>query len=443
MTELASILERESLTVEAPDDFERLVRRRDRKRRNRRFGSAALALVLAALATVGLARAFRGVESVTPAERPSIAPSPVQPPSVTPVIDPELPWIPPGPADRGAIASTATCPPGSRPDEPGPADQVRPPSRRGPMTFDRDAHRIVVLIGEHRDEPARARLWSFDICTNTWSRMGPGVPLTNQDDDPPIVYDPGSGRVLLFGAGSVWTYDPVRDGWSRSDAPTNHGRVPGDAILDPLTGRIWVLQDERMWSYEPIKDGWREIDQSGEIPRGWWGEIIQPGERPPGRSGAVQVMPIFTDLVTYVASVDRLVMYVGYFVTPGDSGPTYAGTWEFDPREMKWVERSIDTPSIVESLAYIFIDPTPSAVYDEASDRMIVRWVDRALAYDATAHRWSKVPEYAPEPDRLLEGADLVYDPVNERLVLFGGGLWGFDLATGTWTELLAPTVQP
>jgi WD40-like Beta Propeller Repeat len=71
MPSISELLERESTTVDLePGDFDRLVRRRDRKRRNQRIGAGALAIILALVSFVALTRAFRG------AERPADEPTP-------------------------------------------------------------------------------------------------------------------------------------------------------------------------------------------------------------------------------------------------------------------------------------------------------------------------------------------------------------------------------
>ena len=71
MPSVSELLERESTTVDLePGDFERLIRRRDRKRRNRRLGAVALAIILALVSFVALTRAFRT------AERPADEPKP-------------------------------------------------------------------------------------------------------------------------------------------------------------------------------------------------------------------------------------------------------------------------------------------------------------------------------------------------------------------------------
>ena len=71
MPSVARLLERESSTVDLePGHFERLLRRRDRKVRNRRLSAGALAIVLTLVSLLALTRALR-----TP-ERPAVEPAP-------------------------------------------------------------------------------------------------------------------------------------------------------------------------------------------------------------------------------------------------------------------------------------------------------------------------------------------------------------------------------
>jgi dipeptidyl aminopeptidase/acylaminoacyl peptidase len=71
MPSVAELLERESETVDLEHDhFERLLRRRYRKERNRRVSAAVLAIVVTVLSIMGLMRAFRNVE------RPATEPTP-------------------------------------------------------------------------------------------------------------------------------------------------------------------------------------------------------------------------------------------------------------------------------------------------------------------------------------------------------------------------------
>jgi len=68
-----------------------------------------------------------------------------------------------------------------------------------------------------------------------------------------------------------------------------------------------------------------------------------------------------------------------------------------------------------------------------------------ALKLDPGGEYWEEISVSGPRPAPRKQAA-MVYDPVNDRLLLFGGALgdnnfsvndlWSFDFATGTWTEL-------
>jgi len=71
MSELGALLEREMEALRAPEyPIADVARRRDRRRRNRRLGSAALALIVAGLALVALTKAFSHVDRRVPTSPP-------------------------------------------------------------------------------------------------------------------------------------------------------------------------------------------------------------------------------------------------------------------------------------------------------------------------------------------------------------------------------------
>jgi hypothetical protein len=81
----------------------------------------------------------------------------------------------------------------------------------------------------------------------------------------------------------------------------------------------------------------------------------------------------------------------------------------------------------------------PTIVYDEAAERTVVAAHSGWGAYDATNDRWEI-------PASTRSGTPAVYDPVNRRLILFGGGigdLEALDLVTGESTVLLEASTAP
>ena len=86
------------------------------------------------------------------------------------------------PAVVPPVGPVFECPPGSTPDEPGPVDQARPAGLTWTMAFDRRAGRLVALAGVD----SALETWTFDVCTNTWTRMHP-------NREPPLRH--GSARL--------------------------------------------------------------------------------------------------------------------------------------------------------------------------------------------------------------------------------------------------------
>jgi hypothetical protein len=309
------------------------------------------------------------------------------------------------------IGKLFTCPPGTNPDKPGPIDQVRPPFWTSPeMAFDRRAGRLVALIGA-AESPAERPIetWTFDVCTNTWIEMHP-------DREPPaqvgrrLVYDADSDLTigvhykdwLSFPAiGNVWAYDLEADTW------TEHGEAPTDALefYDPEDDLVVAstFESTDLWDYDVETDTWTPIQQAN-VPD--------------------QSMFMFA----YDASVDRVV------TTTGGDVPE---TWLFDIRTGAWSKSGAETPVVKMGMWAV-----PAVVYDEAAKRTVVAGDYRWAAYDATADSWEVL--FDGDPGEVLP-KPMMYDPVNQRLIVWGGDgrtgplgdLVAFDLVTREWTVLL------
>src|SRR5712691_7604942 len=76
MSDLRNELDREVRRHKLPDGtLDRIAGRRDRRRRNRRAGTVAIALIVAALGSFGLIRAFGNAERPRPGVTPTPTPS--------------------------------------------------------------------------------------------------------------------------------------------------------------------------------------------------------------------------------------------------------------------------------------------------------------------------------------------------------------------------------
>ena len=338
-----------------------------------------------------------------------------------------------GPSATGREASPSPgsgCPPGSRPDEPGPIDQARPSglSRMaglGRMAFDRGAGRLVALAG---DLASPVQTWTFDVCTNTWTRMHP-------DQEPPpgtsgLVYDVDSDVTIATGYYRMWVYDLTANTWTAKGV-----RSPIDEALrfyDPVSGLVVAQGDDgdedtlglELWGYEVETDTWTPIPQSEPL-------TIGPHH----------------GFFAYDTSVDRLVAHAG------------ARTWLFDLRTGTWSGTSAVGQPIFSAGWWGHV---PAIAYDEAAERTVMLGQGHSAAYDATTDRWETLFEGSASEDQWPAcGARpecrqlhfMIYDPVNERLIVYGGfvptaaepevypdDVLAFDTRTREWTVLLGPS---
>jgi hypothetical protein len=175
----------------------------------------------------------------------------------------------------------------------------------------------------------------------------------------------------------------------------------------------------QMWSYDAETDTWLQLDQGGSVP-------------PPGGSSGFQ-------LLGYDRSAERAIL------------TTERRTWQLDPASGVWERAGLAGP------VRFFIGGREIA-YDAARERILVYGAGAVTAYDARSHDWQVLADdpYWWPGDRLEDlgaGYAMAYDPLNDRLVVVGGGRpdeaegWAatdgviaFDLETLEWVELLAPS---
>jgi len=331
------------------------------------------------------------------------------------------------------IGQLSTCPAGSTPDKPGPVDQARPPESFGGMrAFDRRAGRFVALVDILTgNEVTGVETWTFDVCTNGWTRMHPNREPSRSAGE--LVYDVDSDVTILVTSREVWAYDLRADTWTRKGSlppidPTSSIHVTSWAY-DPVTGLVVAAAAEiaaaaefegsrppELWSYDVATDTWTPIRQGGQAATGDRGVRF-----------------------VYDASADRM---VGFAATQSEDGSGYE-TWLFDLRTGTWSRAGADTPNI-KSL-WGFNAYPPAMVYDEVAERTVVFGEGGMAAYDTTEDRWEILIEgNAPEPIWSPPGPSYgwwmdAYDPVNKRLVGHrdADSIWAFDLATGQWTVLI------
>jgi hypothetical protein len=315
------------------------------------------------------------------------------------------------------------CPSGSTPDTPGNPSQSRPPTDVISMTFDRGVGRIV-LVAQHGD-PRSTETWTFDVCANAWTQMHPrSAPETSPFAL--LVYDTATRQDILVSGSNVWSYD------LRSDTWTFRGHDPSDGspvrvVYDPVEEQVVSLRLTR----PSVLSGF-------DAATGTWQRLLQDHLVEPPYS--------FDTLLAYDASVDRLVSFHLSEVRLFD---LRTGTWS-----------GPGTPHYLPYGGYLSLGG--EIAYDEGAARTILFSGGLVIAYDAAEDSWETLfstPSQAAQGGEWLRPYSrmehhMVYDPINERIVVYGGVVpitydpwWvstddvpAFDVRTRAWTQLLAPS---
>lgn len=286
---------------------------------------------------------------------------------------------------------------------------------------------FVVVGGSAFGTPADATVWALDLSgTPDWLGFAPtGItPETRRDGS--IVFDSIRGDIVLEGGvrgGSqggdltdVWTLSVATpDGDWTDVTPANYpprARYGHSTVVDPAGDRMLLFGG---FSNDWTNDVW---SVSLGTPTTW--ERLEPvGTHPPVRRAHVAI---------WDAPRNRMVIAAG-----AGEGGTLGDVWalRFSPT-LEW-----------ESLGNApFTESSGRAVYDPVDDRMLVLVpsTNTAWALDLATDTWSLIPTTG--------GADIggspavVYDPVRHRVVIQGGndGSPPFGYGDKTWSLDLDPT---
>jgi len=311
----------------------------------------------------------------------------------------------------GPTPPTATCPPNSSPDEPGPMSQERPMEGFNGMlagAFDQRLGKIIYV-------DITGDTWSFDVCTNMWRNLNPsGTPPAESSAG--LVYDVDSDRTIALG-NTIGVYNAEANEWS-----TIGGRLenPLGAVYDPVSGLVVTTQytddTAALWAYDVDNNAWMLLG----------------------------VVPEVGDLLGYTPELDCLI------ITTLDNH-----TILLDPRSGERTIVVTTTPAV--GLVW------PSASYGPANQTVFVARGTRLLGdifvdvfpglicgFDSETLTWGSCFS-SPDEGRYQAFGAIVGDPINNRLVIVNGihgnwwgnateHVWAIDLATGELIELLAPS---
>ncbi len=293
-----------------------------------------------------------------------------------------------------------------------------PPSRRKhAMAFD-ERNELTVMFGGWENPPSNGD--EPQLLADTWTYDGANWSRVHTATTPParmnqrMVYDRRRQRIVMFGGvgeevgpflrekrHDVWAFDGRN--WSNITPNTEvpRGRTRTQFVFDRDAGQF-VLHSGLYWS-AGLDDTWT-LD--GER----WSEVLRPAE--PSRVAGV---------ATYDPSRQRLLMFGGATGRgPSDHLLTWNGaTWVDTPRSSPWPQpRSFHTQAFDEARGELVVIAGGGQVAD-------------AWAYDGNG--WRALPDFPPGAAYNLRAA---YDPLRQRVVVYGGRVW----ASATTTETIGET---
>ena len=309
-----------------------------------------------------------------------------------------------------------------------------PPQERGGHTaiYDPVRDRMLVFGGIGETNTRQNDVWALSLSGNpTWTLLAPiGIPPSARHLHTAI-YDPVRDQMVVFGGGllnDVWVLSlSGSPAWTQLDPAGTKpsGRGAHSAVYDQVRDRMVVFGGSDGTSRNDV---WA-LSLSGSPA---WTQLSPSGTKPTGRLYHTSI---------YDPVRDRMVMFGGY-----DSSACN-DVWAL---------------SLAGSPAWTKLAPTGTlpagqqehtAFYDPPRDRMVVFGSDSIS--DMWALSLSGVPAWtplvltgSPPSARLYHTA--IYDPVRDRVVIFGGsfgsydnGVWALSLSGNpTWTQL-APTGTP
>ena len=317
--------------------------------------------------------------------------------------------------------------------------------------YDAQRDRYLIFGGSGDPYPYKLfdEVWVLSLgVTPAWTQLVPVDPGPGERSSAQWGYDAARQRLLVFGGygshhpGDPWSY--LDDVWQLSldGSPTwtellpagtaPQGRLAGSAVYDPLRQRFVGFGGTRGL---PV-DTW-ELDLSGDPA---WVTVPTDSSSPPGSYGMTTV---------YDAVRDRMLIFGGstsdaYFGVHND---TWALDLTTDPPTWHKLAPTGTLPGARRS---------GTAIYDPLRDRMVVfgGWDSRsddvtsflgdAWALDLTTDPpgWGPL---APGGDTPIgrDAMQAVYDPLADRLVVYGG--WsGLAFLSDTWMlGWSVPSVAP
>ena len=319
------------------------------------------------------------------------------------------------------------------------------------MEYDSTSQKVILYSGDTTYGDAvpvgwRYDTWAYNYATNTWTSM---EPATHPDAiSKSLAYDSESDKMIAWGgivadhvfSKETWVYDYSTDSWINAEPTVSPPLGMPSIVYDSESDIVITFGGGLGGDYHPEGDyilhnqTWAYDYNSNT-----WTNMTDPAH------------PIGTTYhkLVYDSESDRIIKFGGFDVykdpTLDPTGESLATeTWAYDYNTNTWENVSVN------------MNPGAryghSMTYDTESDRVIMfggytylnskGMTDETWAFDYNTATWTKLN---PEGDIARRGAKMVYDEVNDKIILFGGvhpdeqytllkETWIFDYNANSWT---------
>ncbi len=247
-------------------------------------------------------------------------------------------------------------------------------------------------------------------CTETTTTLAPTTTIpetTTSDTEPPLVQ-------------TVWSQ--LTPAGESPSARSEHAAAydTTNALLVVFGG--WDssnVTNNETWAYDATANSWANAAPAGTLP-----------------AARAQHQMV------YDAVSGKVIMFGGILKSDGDQ---LKDTWAYDAAAKTWTELQPTgaSPSARSSFSMVYDDLDQKIILFGGWDKAGSAHLSDTWAYDPAANTWTDMAPTGTAPSARGSHA-LAYDPVENKIVLFGGtdsttyfdDTWVYDVATNTWAQV-------
>jgi hypothetical protein len=281
--------------------------------------------------------------------------------------------------------------------------------------YDPRQNRMVLFGGKNDDDQNINEVWTLDLTKNVWQKIEIENESPPPSEDHTVIYDPISYRMILYGGedgpawNNLWSFDLKNHVWRDMTNSTAPEREDHTAIFDSRRQRM-VVFGGRDNHFNNLNDIWEfDLNPSSPTFEKWQRATVEE-VYPPWRADHVAV---------FDSLKNRMVIYGGW---DKDQKKYMDDTWAF------YFPATPDTIGYWKELKTKKSRPPKRrhgvGVCDSARNWFIMcggfgeeGYLNDVWAFDLTADVWINI---TPGPQPRIDH-QAVYDPGNQRLILYGG----------------------